>query len=406
MSLPDFKTQIKNIRKEALKVGFSISTMDGYLKIWNKFISWKGINNFIYNEKDYIDFLLDYYKFDVHSYTNKSCSRHQQLMRSKRILDDFDTYKNCIAKRVLPSYLYSDYNEKWDEVIDNYLTYCKNVCYNKEKTVKVKKDYLLRILSYLYKNNINDLNELKSEHITNFVNEVINKGNVSKRRNFYILRDFLNYLFIENILKEDLSIYVPKVKRKYKRKMPTYLSVEDVEKLLDSIPKERKVDIRNYTIILIAARLGLRVSDILNIKLKDIDWVNYKLNVIQPKTNNVNILPLSKEVGWTIIDYIKNSRPKCNNEYLFVKMKYPFEKMEQFSCFHKYFEKANIEVNTGNKKGIHNLRHSFATKMLDSDIPIHIISSVLGHADINTTSSTYIKIDLKNLKKVCLEVDK
>ena len=406
MSLPDFKTQIKNIRKEALKVGFSISTMDGYLKIWNKFISWKGINNFIYNEKDYIDFLLDYYKFDVHSYTNKSCSRHQQLMRSKRILDDFDTYKNCIAKRVLPSYLYSDYNEKWDEVIDNYLTYCKNVCYNKEKTVKVKKDYLLRILSYLYKNNINDLNELKSEHITNFVNEVINKGNVSKRRNFYILRDFLNYLFIENILKEDLSIYVPKVKRKYKRKMPTYLSVEDVEKLLDSIPKERKVDIRNYTIILIAARLGLRVSDILNIKLKDIDWVNYKLNVIQPKTNNLNILPLSKEVGWTIIDYIKNSRPKCNNEYLFVKMKYPFEKMEQFSCFHKYFEKANIEVNTGNKKGIHNLRDSFATKMLDSDIPIHIISSVLGHADINTTSSTYIKIDLKNLKKVCLEVDK
>ena len=349
---------------------------------------------------------MDYYKFDVNSYTNKSKSHYQQLMRSKRILDDFDTYKNCIAKRVLPSFLYSNYNEKWDVIIDNYLTYCKDIRQNKERTHKAKKDYLLRTLSYFYQNNINNLNELKSEHITNFVNEVINKGNVSKRRIFYILRDFLNYLFIEGILKEDLSIYVPKIRSKGKRKLPTYLSVNDVEKLLESIPKERKVDIRNYTIILIAARLGLRVSDILNIKLKDIDWVNYKLNVIQPKTNNLNILPLSKEVGWTIIDYIKNSRPKCNNEYLFVKMKYPFEKMEQFSCFHKYFEKANIEVNTGNKKGIHNLRHSFATKMLDSDIPIHIISSVLGHADINTTSSTYIKIDLKNLKKVCLEVDK
>ena len=93
MSLSDFKTQIKNIRKEALKIGFSISTMDGYLKIWNKFISWKGTNNFVYNEKDYIEFLLDYYKFDVNSYTNKSKSHYQQLMRSKRILDDFDTYK-------------------------------------------------------------------------------------------------------------------------------------------------------------------------------------------------------------------------------------------------------------------------------------------------------------------------
>ena len=405
MNTLDFKTQIKNIRKEALKVGFSISTMDKYLKIWNKFIAWKSINSFVYNENDYIEFLLDYYKFDVNSYTNKSKSHHQQLMRSKRILDDFDTYKNCIAKRVLPSFLYSDYNENWDEVIDNYLTYCKDICQNKEKTIKVKKDYLLRILSYFYQNNINNLNELKSEHITTFINEVINKGNVSKRRNFYILRDFLNYLFIESILKEDLSIYVPKIRSKGRRKLPTYLSVDDVEKLLESIPKERKVDIRNYTIILIAARLGLRISDILNIKLKDIDWVNYKLNVIQPKTNNLNILPLSKEVGWAIINYIKNSRPKCNNEYLFVKMKYPFEKMEQFSCFHKYFEKADIEVNEDNEKGIHNLRHSFATNMLDNDIPIHIISSVLGHSDINTTSSTYIKVDTKNLKKVCLEVD-
>ena len=127
MSLPDFKTQIKNIRKEALKIGFSISTMDGYLKIWNKFIIWKETNSFVYNEKEYIEFLLDYYKFDVNTYTNKSKSRYQQLMRSKRILDDFDTYKNCIAKRVLPSFLYSDYNEKWDVIIDNYLIYSRDI---------------------------------------------------------------------------------------------------------------------------------------------------------------------------------------------------------------------------------------------------------------------------------------
>ena len=60
MNTLDFKTQIKNIRKEALKVGFSISTMDKYLKIWNKFIAWKSINSFVYNENDYIEFLLDY----------------------------------------------------------------------------------------------------------------------------------------------------------------------------------------------------------------------------------------------------------------------------------------------------------------------------------------------------------
>ena len=403
MNTLDFKTQIKNIRKEALGIGFSISTMDEYLRIWNKFIYWKSTNSFVYNEKDYIDFLLDYYKFDVNSYTNKSRSLYQQLMRSKRILDDFDTYKIFMQKRSLPSSLYSDYPSNWNVVLDNYLDYLKNVRQNSNNSIIIKKRYLINLLSYFYKNGLNELDNFSKTFVVDFINKTIDKGNISKRRNFYVLRDFLNYLFIEDIILEDLSCYIPKIKKSRKRKLPTYLKTENIEQLLESIPKERKIDIRNYTIILIAARLGLRISDILNIKLKDIDWKNYKLNIIQPKTNNLNILPLSKEVGWAIINYIKNSRPKCNNEYLFVKMKYPFEKMEQFNNFNKYFEKCNLEENI--KKGIHNLRHSFATNMLDNDIPIHIISSVLGHSDINTTSSTYIKIDTKNLKKVCLEVD-
>ena len=403
MNTLDFKTQIKNIRKEALEIGFSISTMDEYLRIWNKFIYWKSTNSFVYNEKDYIDFLLDYYKFDVNSYTNKSRSLYQQLMRSKRILDDFDTYKIFMQKRSLPSSLYSDYPSNWNVVLDNYLDYLKNVRQNSNNSIIIKKRYLINLLSYFYKNGLNELDNFSKTFVVDFINKTIDKGNISKRRNFYVLRDFLNYLFIEDIILEDLSCYIPKIKKSRKRKLPTYLKTENIEQLLESIPKERKIDIRNYTIILIAARLGLRISNILNIKLKDIDWKNYKLNVIQPKTNNLNILPLSKEVGWAIINYIKNSRPKCNNEYLFVKMKYPFEKMEQFNNFNKYFEKCNLEENI--KKGIHNLRHSFATNMLDNDIPIHIISSVLGHSDINTTSSTYIKIDTKNLKKVCLEVD-
>ena len=85
-------------------------------------------------------------------------------------------------------------------------------------------------------------------------------------------------------------------------------------------------------------------------------------------------------------------------------MHYPFEKMEQFTDFNKYFDKCDFKQKD-TKKGIHNLRHSLATNLLDNDIPIHIISSVLGHTSTDTTSNTYLKIDLKNLKKVCLEAD-
>ena len=84
-------------------------------------------------------------------------------------------------------------------------------------------------------------------------------------------------------------------------------------------------------------------------------------------------------------------------------MKYPFEKMEQFSSFNKYFDKCDFIVED-TKKGIHNLRHSFATNMLDNDIPISIISSIIGDT-ITTTTHTYLKVDVKALSKCTLEVD-
>ena len=73
--------------------------MDSYERIWNKFIEWKQEEHFVYQEEDYSKFLLEYYHFDVSTYTSKSKSRDQQLMRSKRILDDFDIYKECIQRR-------------------------------------------------------------------------------------------------------------------------------------------------------------------------------------------------------------------------------------------------------------------------------------------------------------------
>ena len=173
MNTQDFKTYINNIRKEALEVGYSITTMDGYLKIWNKFIKWKNEIHFVYDEKEYSEFLLDYYKFDISEYTNKSKSRHQQLMRSKRILDDWNNYKLHILKRSLPNALYSDYPSGWSIILDNYLNYLKNVRQNCDKSIKIKRDYLIRLLSYFYQNKINNLEQLSKSDITKFINKTI-----------------------------------------------------------------------------------------------------------------------------------------------------------------------------------------------------------------------------------------
>ena len=378
MSSMDFKTHIKKIRKEAIELGFSISTMDGYFKIWNKFISWKQKENFEYQEEEYSKFLLECYKFDITTYNKKTKSWYQQLMRSKRILDDFDSYKKLMQKKALPKSLFCNYPVEWNPILENYLIYCKNVRNNSESSIKVKKDYLTHLLSYFSKKGIYNLKDITKNSIVTFINETIDKGNISKRRYFYVLKDFLNYLFIEDIIMDDYSNLIPKTKQIRRKRIPTYLKETDIEKLLQSISQERKIEKRNYAIILIAARLGLRISDILNIKLKDINWKENKITIIQRKNNNTNILPLTKEIGWSIIKYIKEARPKCNNPYLFVIHKYPYEKLNSFSYFNKYFEKIDFELTKENKKGIHNLRHSLATNMLNNEIPLPIIASTLG----------------------------
>ena len=403
MNTQNFKTQINNIREEAIKLGFAISTIDGYRKVWNQFIKWKNEEDFIYNENDYSIFLLEHYNFDVNKYNSKSKSRHQLLMRSKRILDNFDEYKKIFIKN--QKIKHNDLPNEWNQILDNYLNFSKNVKQNSKGTINVKEKFLKKELYYFVKNNLENLSDFSNDHIRMYVNDAINDGKSTTIKKMYIFREFLVYLFMENIIRDDLSIYIPKIKQKNRIKIPTYIKQDKIEQLLDSITKNTKTEIRDYAIILIAARYGLRISDILNIKLKDINWKDHKITIIQPKTGNLNSFPLSKEVGWAIIDYIKNSRPKCENEYLFVKSKYPFDKMEQFYRFNSYFDKIYTTTNNFNKKGIHNLRHSLAKNMLDNGIPISTIASTLGHKDLNTTSKTYLKIDIQNLKKCGLEVE-
>ena len=99
MKTYNFQEQIENIREEAIKIGYKPTTISKYMSIWRTFIKWKKENNFIYNQDEYSTFLLEHYKFDIITYTHNSKSRDQQLMRSKKILDDFIQFQeNTIEK--------------------------------------------------------------------------------------------------------------------------------------------------------------------------------------------------------------------------------------------------------------------------------------------------------------------
>ena len=199
---------------------------------------------------------------------------------------------------------------------------------------------------------------------------------------------------------------LPKVRTPRNASIPYVWSKEDLQKLLGAIDREDPKGKRDYAILLIAIRLGLRIGDIRSLKLSSIDWNRKTISLIMIKTGQPIELPLLPDVGWAIIDYLQNGRPATNSECLFVRHKAPFNAFGDRNAFsrelHRYILKAGLHLPGNQQHGMHSLRSTLAGNMLDVKAPLPIISETLGHQSINTTG-LYLKIDIEGLRKCAID---
>jgi integrase len=178
-----------------------------------------------------------------------------------------------------------------------------------------------------------------------------------------------------------------------------------LSRILHEVDRDSKIGKRDYTILLLAMLLGMRAGDIRTIELSNIQWSKNCIEYVQAKTGRFLQLPLPKELQLALLDYLKNARPETDSNRIFVGMRAPYlEYLDSafYGIYNKYLKRANIDI-AGRKHGIHTLRFSAANNMLSNDIPMTVISNVLGHSYLDTTRR-YIKIDIRQLRKVALEV--
>ena len=156
---------------------------------------------------------------------------------------------------------------------------------------------------------------------------------------------------------------------------------------------------------LIAAEIGRRASDIIGIRLDEINW-DKKLNSKTQHTTGLHVnVPFTEQVQYLLLDYLKNHRPDVGSEYIFINTttNSAFTSAKVLTqIVYENFKKAGIERRC-RKRGVHTLRHSLATTMLANNTPIPIITGVLGHASSRTTQK-YLSIDADGLREVSLEV--
>jgi integrase/recombinase XerD len=215
------------------------------------------------------------------------------------------------------------------------------------------------------------------------------------------LRSFLHYARYRGDITCDLAAAVPTVANWSMTSIPRAISADAVRELLTSINRQTAVGRRDYAILLVLARLGLRAGEVLGLELEDIDWNAGSLSV-QGKGDQRSTLPLPADVGGAIAAYLRHGRPRSTSRRIFLRAKAPIRGLlgpQAISSLVRHnLVRAGIQAPT---HGAHQFRHALATEMLRHGASLTEIGEVLRHRSPQTTT-IYAKVDLESLRTLAL----
>lgn len=250
------------------------------------------------------------------------------------------------------------------------------------------------------------LKDIDSVHLSSFISLYIANSQSYLATVITSIRIFLTLLYRNGYIENKPWEMLPKVKYTRNSFIPPAWKKNDVIKLLNAVDRGNPLGKRDYALLLLVVRLGLRASDIRNLRLNNIDWNRKKIVIIQTKTRQILELPVLDDVGWALIDYLKNGRPKTKTNAVFVNHKAPYGGFKETNGMQhilwKYMGFAGLKIPKNEHCGLHSLRSTLARTMLENDAPLPVISEVLGHESIQTTS-VYLKINLAALRKCAID---
>ncbi len=248
------------------------------------------------------------------------------------------------------------------------------------------------------------LEDLSGTDVLNFITEFLEQAfsDVWKKHLCSQTRIFLRYLRWEGTIELDLARTVPSVPHWRLAKIPRHLPWEQIQKLIDdidTIPPEGK---RDKAILLLLAKYGLRNKEIRSLQLSHVAWRVAEIHLPRTKSLRERKIPLTREIGEALADYILNGRPKVDDPHIFVSHRAPRNHYRKASGISQIVKKRLLKAGiTAPSYGAHMLRHSLATRMVNVGVPIGEIADLLGHASIETTA-IYTKVDITHLASVAL----
>ena len=258
-----------------------------------------------------------------------------------------------------------------------------------------------RFLEFRFGEAVGDLSRITSADIVSFLQSLTMRTPPLRDKTLSShLRNFFRYLFKADKTKANLALGIPSVAQRYGTRLPRHLTTEQVEIVVRAVRTDTAEGRRNYAMVLLLARLGLRAPEVIAMQLDDIDWRSGEI-IVRGKGSRHDRVPLPPDVGEALADYIKSDR-KTASRALFVTDRAPHRPFKSGQLLNNILRDAFAR--TGLKPpapyvGSHILRHSLATNLVQRGASLEEIGDMLRHRS-RASTMLYAKLDIDGLRSI------
>jgi len=390
--------------REIERLGYARRSRNRYQAVWDHLIEFsKRMELGAQFSAELAVRFLDEYRIANEEMATPDEGWRQHIVWSVKTLADFA--ENGHINRGLTEVAAIHLTPAMKNTLREYGEYCKEWLQLRPSTLNLRTKELTIFLDFLHSQKARTLGDIQALDLSDFVSWRRHLQPATVSRIVSDVRSFLRFLTMRGILHKDLAVGLPKIRVPRDARIPSVWNQELVIRILDAVDRSSAKGKRDYAILLLACRLGLRAGDIRTLTLDQIYWEDSTIEITQSKTGIPLRLPLTTEVGEALIDYLKSGRPQVAHREVFLKMNPPFEPFMRNNLYHivTYWRLlAGIRFQSPQKRGIHSLRHTLATRLLQKGTPFSTIAEILGHTSLESTR-IYAKADVEALRNVALD---
>lgn len=388
--------EIKSLIRECVaylrEEGYSEPRIADYQRLWHD-----GIEEYM-NKNSLVNYNAATGEDFLGSIPVMSDSYMRTIRRNVHVLTDFLSYGK-VRKRII-QYVHHELPGEIGEVAFEFIA-----SQAKLRRSKLTLNEHQRILSYFINHlalrSVNYVSDISEDDVLTFISSAQN----CKDKYLNTARLFCRFLYEQKYIDRNVEYVIGKNNYPQREKLPSVYDADEIKQIEEVVNQSSAVGKRDYAMLLLATRLGLRSSDIAGLTFGNLDWGQNIICLTQCKTKKVIELPLLTDVGEAIINYLKYGRPVSGLKQVFLTACAPYRTVNRLiinGAVSRTIITSGVDI-TGRKFGPHAMRHTLASQLLRNGISLPVISETLGHSDTQVTMN-YLRIDINNLMRCSLDV--